>query len=319
LYTETYIPSFQKAFSSIKVNYQAVGSGAGIRQLSDKVVNFGASDAPLSDAQLKEIQDKTGSKVLHIPAALGPVAVTYNLQGIDDLRLDADTVSAIMLGKIVRWNDPKIVALNPGKNLPRQVISAVHRSDGSGTTFIFTSYLTAISAEWKAKVGAGQSVNWPAFSSLGGRGNPGVAALVSQTPGSIGYIELKYALENKLPVATLKNASGNWVKPSLESAREATSGIEVPEDLRLQSQVVNTKDPQGYPIVGMTWILVYQKQEVTAKSLDQAKAVVQYLNWVLSEGQKLNQGASYVSLAPAVIKRAQELVASMTYQGQPIK
>ncbi len=319
LYTETYIPAFQKANSSIKINYQAVGSGAGIRQLTDKVVNFGASDAPLSDAQLKELKDKTGSAVLHIPAALGPVAVTYNLEGITDLRLDADTLAAIMLGKVVRWNDPKIIALNPGKNLPRQMISAVHRSDGSGITFIFTNYLTAISADWKSKVGAGQSVNWPAFSALGGRGNAGVSALVNQTPGSIGYVELKYAIENKLPVASLKNSSGNWIKPSLESAIEATSGIEVPDDLRLANQVVNTKDPQGYPIVGMTWILVYQNQEVTAKSEAEAKAVVDYLNWILSEGQKLNQAASYVRLTPAVVKRAQELVASMTYQGKALK
>lgn len=319
LYTETYIPAFQKAVSSIKINYQAVGSGAGIRQLTDKVVNFGASDAPLTDAQLKELKDKTGSDVLHIPVALGPVAVTYNLEGISDLRLDADTLGAIMLGKIVRWNDPKIATLNPGKNLPKQMISAVHRSDGSGTTYIFTNYLNAISADWKSKVGAGQSVNWPAFSSLGGKGNPGVAALVAQTPGSIGYVELKYALENKLPVVTLKNASGNWIKPSLESAVEATSGIDVPDDLRLPNQVVNTKDPQGYPIVGMTWILVYKNQEVTAKSEAEAKALVQYLNWILTEGQKLNQGVSYVRLSADVVKRAQALVASMTYQGKPIK
>ncbi|HEU4741127.1 MAG TPA: phosphate ABC transporter substrate-binding protein PstS [Meiothermus sp.] len=318
LYTETYIPAFTKA-TGIRVNYQAVGSGAGIRQLTDKVVNFGASDAPLTDAQLKEIQDKTGSAVLHIPTALGPVAVIFNLPGIQDLRLDADTISAIMLGKIIRWNDPKIAALNPGVQLPRQLISAAHRSDGSGTTYIFTSYLSAISPEWKSKVGAGQSVNWPAFSGLGGRGNAGVAALVTQTPGAIGYVELKYALENKLPVVTLKNQSGNWIKPSLASAVEATSGIDLPDDLRLQSQVVNTKDPQGYPIVGMTWLLVYQKQEVTAKSAAEAQALVRFLNWVLTDGQKLNEGASYVRLSPDVVKRAQALVSSITYNGQPVR
>lgn len=318
LYTEAYIPNFTKA-TGIRVNYQAVGSGAGIRQLTDKVVNFGASDAPLSDAQLKEIQEKNGSPVLHIPTALGPVALTFNLPGIQELRLDAATVADIFLGKIIRWNDPKIAALNPGVQLPRQLISATHRSDGSGTTFIFTSYLSAISPEWKSKVGAGQSVNWPAFSSLGGKGNPGVAAIVAQTPGSIGYVELKYALENKLPVVTLKNQAGNWIKPSLASAVEATSGIDLPDDLRLQNQVVNTKDPQGYPIVGMTWLLVYQKQEVTAKSLEEAKALVRFLNWVLTEGQKLNEGASYVRLSPEVVKRAQALVNTMTYNGQPLR
>lgn len=318
LYTEAYIPNFTKV-TGIKVNYQAVGSGAGIRQLTDKVVNFGASDAPLTDAQLKEIQDKTGSPVLHIPTALGPVAVTYNLPGVTELRLDTDVLSQIMLGKIVRWSDPKIQALNPDVKLPNLMISAAHRSDGSGTTFIFTSYLSAISPEWKSKVGAGQSVNWPAFSSLGGKGNPGVAAVVAQTQGAIGYVELKYALENKLPVVTLKNAAGNWVKPSLASAKEAVSGVDVPEDLRLPTQVVNTKDPQGYPIVGMTWLLVYQKQEVTAKSEAEAKALVRYLEWILTEGQKLNEGASYVQLAPAVVKQAQALIASMTYNGKPLK
>jgi len=320
LYTEKYIPAVQK-LTGTRINYQAIGSGGGIRQLSDKVVQFAGSDAPLSDAQLKEIQDKTGSTVLHIPAALGPVAVTYNL-GADfkgELRLDANTLGAIMLGKIVRWNDPKIQALNPGVSLPRQMISAVHRSDGSGTTFIFTSYLAAISADWKSGVGAGQSVNWPAFSSLGGRGNPGVAALVSQTPGSIGYVELSYALENNLPVATLKNAAGNFVKPSLASAKEATQGVDLPKDLRLLNQVVNTKDPQGYPIVGMTWLLVYQKQEITAKSEAQAKALVDFLNWVVTDGQEFNESLKYVRLSPAVVKQAQELIGSITYNGKPLR
>lgn len=318
LYTEVYIPNFAKD-TGIRVNYQAVGSGAGIRQLTDKVVNFGASDAPLSDAQLKEIEGKNGSPVLHIPTALGPVALTFNLPGIQELRMDAAVVSDIFLGKIIRWNDPRIAALNPGVQLPRQLISAVHRSDGSGTTYIFTSYLSAVSPEWKSKVGAGQSVNWPAFSSLGGKGNPGVAALVSQTPGAIGYVELKYALENKLPVVALKNQAGNFIKPSLASAMVATSGVDVPSDLRLLNQVVNTKEPQGYPIVGMTWLLVYQKQELTAKSLEEAKALATYLNWVLTEGQKLNERASYVQLSPDVAKRAQALVASMTYNGQPLR
>lgn len=318
LQTETYIPNFSKT-TGVKVNYQGVGSGAGIRQLTDKVVNFAGTDIPLSDAQLKDFQDKTGSTVLHIPIALGPVAVTYNLPGITNLRLDADVLSQIMLGKIVRWNDPKIAALNPDIKLPTMMISAAHRSDGSGTTFIFTSYLSAVSPDWKSKVGAGQSVNWPAFSALGGKGNPGVAAVVAQTQGAIGYVEIKYALENKLPMAELKNAAGNWVKPSLASSKEATAGIDVPEDLRLPTQVVNTKAPQGYPIVGATWILVYQKQEVTAKSEADAKAMANFLNWIVTEGQKLNEGATYVQLAPSVVKQAQALIATMTYNGKPLK
>jgi phosphate transport system substrate-binding protein len=321
LYTEYYIPAFQKANSGVRVNYQAVGSGAGIRQFGDKVVSFGATDAPLSDQQLTDIKKATGSDVLHIPAALGPVVLTYNLPQIagKEIRLDAATLSAIMLGKVLRWNDKRIQDLNPDVKLPTQLISAVHRSDGSGTTFIFTNYLSAISADWKTKVGAGQSVNWPAFSSLGGRGNAGVAALVSQTPGALGYVELKYALENKLPMVTLRNASGNWIKPSLAAAVEATSGIEMPADLRLNTQVVNTKDPQGYPIVGMTWLLVYQEQNVSAKNLEQAKALQQYLRWVLSDGQAQNEKASYVRLSSEVVRRASALVDSMTFGGKPIK
>ena len=319
LYTEYYAPNFQRANANVRVSYQAVGSGAGIRQFTDKVVNFGATDAPLTDAQIADIKKATNSDVLHIPTALGPVAVIFNLPGIDDLRLDAAVLSEIMLGKIIRWSDKKIAALNPNVKLPNLLISAAHRSDGSGTTFIFTSYLAAISPEWKTKVGAGQSVNWPAFSGLGGRGNAGVAALVTQTPGAIGYVELKFAIENKLTSATLRNQAGNWIKPSLAAAVEATSGIDVPDDLRLQSQVVNTKDPQGYPIVGMTWLLVYKEQSVTAKSVEEARATVQFLRWVLTDGQAQNERASYVKLSADVVRRATALVNSMTFNGQPIR
>ncbi|RIH81234.1 Phosphate-binding protein PstS [Calidithermus terrae] len=317
LYTEKYIPTFSK-LANVKINYQAVGSGGGQRQLLDKVVQFAGSDAPLTDAQMKEYQDKTGSAVLHIPAALGPVAITYNLPGVNELRLDADTLAAIYLGKIVRWNDPRIAALNPGVNLPRQVISAVHRSDGSGTTYIFTAYLSAISAEWKSKVGQGTAVNWPAFSSLANRGNAGVAGLVQKSPGAVGYVELAYALENNLPIASVKNAAGNFVKPSLASAKEAAEGVDLPNDLRLVNQVVNTKDPAGYPIVGMTWLLVFQKQEVTAKSREQAKAVVDFLNWVITDGQELNESLKYVRLSPKVVNQAKALIATITYNGQKL-
>lgn len=321
LYTEYYIPNFQRTNPTIRVNYQGVGSGAGIRQFTDRVVNFAGTDAPLTDQQIADIRRATNSNVLHIPTALGPVVVTYNLPQVGDaeLRLDPDTLTAIFLGRIVRWNDPRIQALNPNVRLPTQLISAVHRSDGSGTTFIFTSYLSAISNEWKTRVGAGQSVNWPAFTSLGGRGNAGVAALVSQTPGAIGYVELKYALENKLPVMTLRNAAGNWIKPTLASAIEATSGVDVPADLRLPGQVVNTKDPQGYPIVGMTWLLVYQEQSVTARNIEQARAVQQFLRWIVTEGQAQNERASYVRLSADVARRATALIDSLTFNGQPIR
>ncbi|MDX2006859.1 MAG: phosphate ABC transporter substrate-binding protein PstS [Meiothermus sp.] len=320
LYTEYYIPNFQRANPNIRVSYQAVGSGAGIRQFTDKVVAFGASDAPLTDAQIADIRrGANNSEVLHIPTALGPVSVIYNLPGVNELRLDPAVLSDIFLGRIIRWNDRRISALNPGVNLPNLLISAAHRSDGSGTTFIFTSYLTAISEQWKSRVGAGQSVNWPAFSGLGGRGNAGVAALVNQTPGAIGYVELKYAIENDLKSATLRNAAGNWIRPSLASAVEATSGIDVPADLRLPGQVVNTRDPQGYPIVGMTWMLVYREQSVTARSIEQARAVQTFLRWILTEGQAQNERASYVRLSPDVARRALALVDSLTFNGQPLR
>ncbi|MDX2006930.1 MAG: phosphate ABC transporter substrate-binding protein PstS [Meiothermus sp.] len=319
LYTEYFIPAFQRANPGTRINYQAVGSGAGIRQLGDRVVHFGATDAPLSDDRLAEIREKAGSEVLHIPAAMGPVAIIYNLPGVDELRLSPQVLADIYLGKILRWNDPKITAINPGRDFSRRIVSAANRSDGSGTTFIFTSYLAAVSPEWKEQVGAGQSVKWPSLLSLGGRGNAGVAALVSQTPGAIGYVELKFALENNLTFATLQNRSGNWVRPSLESATRSIAGTSIPADLRLKSQVVNTTDPQGYPIVGMTWMLVYREQSVTARSVDQARAIQQYLRWVLTEGQALNLKARYVPLPAQVVRRARELVEGMTYKGQPIR
>lgn len=322
LYTEYYLPHFHRANPDIRISYAAVGSGAGIRQFTDRVVQFGATDAPLTDAAMAEIRRTTGSTPLHIPTAAGSVVIIFNLPQVPretEIRLDPDTLAAIWLGRIVRWSDPRIQALNPHVRLPNQMISAVHRSDASGTTLIFTNYLSAISSEWRTRVGAATSVNWPAFAALGGRGNAGVAAMVAQTPGAIGYVELKFALANNLPFATLRNQAGNWIRPSLAAATEAMAGVTIPADMRLPGHVVNTAAPQGYPIVGMTWLLVHQEQSVTARNIEQARALVRFLRWVLTYGQALNAQANYVPLSPEVARRALAMVDTMTFNGQPIR
>jgi phosphate transport system substrate-binding protein len=322
LYTEYYLPNFHRANPDIRISYAAVGSGAGIRQFTDRVVQFGATDAPLTDAAIAAIRTATGSTPLHIPTALGSVVVIYNLPMLPretEIRLDPDTLAAIKLGRIVRWNDPRIQALNPNVRLPTLMISAVHRSDASGTTLIYTNYLSAISTEWRTRVGAATSVNWPAFTTLGGRGNAGVAAMVAQTPGAIGYVELKFAVENNLPFATLRNQAGNWIRPSLQAATEALAGVTIPADLRLPGQVINTTAPQGYPIVGMTWLLVHQEQSVTARNIEQARALVRFLRWILTEGQGLNEPANMVRLSPDVARRALAMVDTMTFNGAPIR
>ncbi|WP_299427325.1 phosphate ABC transporter substrate-binding protein PstS [uncultured Meiothermus sp.] len=322
LYTEYYMPNFMRANPDIRVTYAAVGSGAGIRQFTDRVVAFGATDAPLSDTAIADIRRATGSTPLHIPTAMGSVVVIYNLPQVPretEIRLDPDTLAAIKLGRVVRWNDPRIQALNPNVRLPNQMISAVHRSDASGTTLIYTSYLSAISSEWRTRVGAATSVNWPAFTTLGGRGNAGVAAMVAQTPGAIGYVEVKFALENNLPIATLRNQAGNWIRPTLEAATEAIAGVTIPADMRLPGHVINTTAPRGYPIVGMTWLLVHQEQSVTARSIAEARAVQRFLRWILTDGQAQNERANYVRLSPDIARRALAIVDTMTFNGQPIR
>jgi phosphate transport system substrate-binding protein len=309
------LPLYTKMFDtydstkSVRVNYQGIGSGGGIKALTDRTVDFGASDAFLTVAETAAI----GAPVLHIPTCVGAVVLTYNLDSKPTLRLDASTVAGIFLGTITRWNDSRIARLNPGTTLPDLAITTVHRSDGSGTTSIFTNYLSAAVPAWKTGVGAGKSVSWPV--GLGGKGNDGVAGLVSQNKGSIGYVELVYAISSKLPYATLRNASGNFVVPTLASSGRAAL-VQLPSDLRVL--LVNSSDPQAYPISAFTWILAYREQKYAGRTLGQAIALKRLLTWMLTDAQSINEDLGYGRLPPSAVTKARALVSSMTYDGAPI-
>lgn len=308
-------PLYSKMFSEyqktnkINVNYQSIGSGGGIKQLLEKTVDFGGSDAIMTDEQLSK-----APKILHIPTCLGAVVVTYNLPIKSELKLTPEIISDIFLGKITKWNDPRIVEINKGIALPDKNITVVHRSDGSGTTAIFTDYLSKVSEEWKNKVGKGTSVNWPV--GLGGKGNEGVAGLVKQVPNSIGYVELIYAIQNKMSYATIKNRAGNFVKPSLESTSKAAE-TELPDDMRIS--LTNTDAADGYPISGFTYILVYQEQNYDNRPIGKAKSLVNLLKWMATDGQKFTTPLHYAPLSESAKNKALKLIKSMTYDGKPIE
>jgi phosphate transport system substrate-binding protein len=308
-------PLYSKMFDvyhkehGVKINYQAIGSGGGIRQLINKTVDFGGSDAIMSAKNLAA----AGQPVLHIPTCAGAVVVTYNLPGAPQLKFTGDVIADIFLGKITKWNDPKITALNPGVKLQGTPITVVHRSDGSGTTNIFSNYLSKVSSEWKEKVGAGPSLNWPV--GLGGKGNPGVAGLVKQTPGSFGYVELIYALSNKMPYGSIKNKKGNLIKPTLDSTSLAADTV-LPDDMKVD--LTNTDAAKGYPIAGFTWILVYKEQDYGDKPEAKAKAVVNLLWWMTHQGQKYAEPLHYAPLSKAAVGKAEKLIESITYKGKPI-
>ncbi len=308
-------PLYSKMFDAyyqehgIKINYQAIGSGGGIRQLTNKTVDFGGSDAIMSDKDLKE----AGAPVLHIPTCAGAVVVTYNLTGDPQLKFTPDVIADIFLGKIKKWNDSRIAAVNPGIELPDINITVVHRSDGSGTTAIFSSFLSKISTEWKEKVGAGPSLNWPA--GLGGKGNPGVAGLVKQTPGSFGYVELIYALQNKMPYGTIKNKKGNFIKPTIASTSLAANTA-LPDDMKVD--LTDTDAAEGYSISGFTWILVYKEQNYADRPEEKAKALVNLLWWMTHQGQKYAEPLHYAPLSKAAVGKAEKLIKSITYKEKPI-
>ena len=298
-------PLYSKWFSAyatksgVKINYQPIGSGGGIRQLSEQTVDFGGTDAPMSDAELAKAK---GGAVLHIPMVLGAVVVTYNLPELKNpLKLTGEVIAAIYQGQITKWNDARIAALNPSTNLPLTDILVVHRSDGSGTTFVFTDYLAAVSPAWASKPGKGKEVQWPV--GLGAKGNDGVAGQVKQTPGAIGYVELAYANQNKLSVATLKNGAGQFVSPSIASvtAAAASAVAALPAGTDYRISVVNAPGAGAYPISSFTWILAYQKQTDAAKG----KKLVDFLRWALSDGQALAAPLDYAPLPEAL--RAQLL------------
>ena len=282
---------YTKVDPSVRFNYQSIGSGGGQKQIMAQTVDFGASDGPMTDDNLS----KAPGKLLHIPTVAGAVVMSYNLPGSPKLKLDGDTIAGMYLGQIKKWNDPKLTALNPGTKLPDQDIVVVHRSDGSGTTFIFTDYLSKISPEWKTKVGTNTSVNWPA--GLGGKGNEGVSGQIKQTPGAIGYVELIYAIQNKMPDAQVKNAAGQLVEATLESVTAALATAEIPDDFRFS--MTNAPGENSYPIAGATWLLVYQQQKDPAKG----KKLVEFLKWALAKGEGMAKDLNYAPLPENVQQR----------------
>ena len=294
--------------TSVKVNYQAIGSGGGIKGVQDATVDFGATDGPMSDAQLKAAK----GEVLHIPMTLGAVVLTYNVpEAKTPLKFTGDTIAGIYLGDIKKWNDPKIVADNPALANVNQDIVVVHRSDGSGTTYAFTDYLSNVSASWKSKVGNGTAVNWP--TGLGGQGSAGVTGEVKQDPYSIGYVELIYATQNKLGYGDVKNASGKWVTPSLDgvTASAAAKADQVPADLRVS--IVNATGDTVYPISTFTWIIVYSKQSDQAKAI----AITRLLWWAVHDGQKFSSDLAYAPLPAAIVTRDEAKIMAITVNGAP--
>ncbi len=288
--------AYAKVDPSVRFNYQSIGSGGGQKQILAQTVDFGASDGPMSDDNLA----KAPGKLLHIPTVAGADVVTYNLPGNPALKFDADTIAGIFLGQIKKWNDPKISATNPGVSLPDQEIVVVHRSDGSGTTYIFTDYLSKVSSEWKSKVGTNTSVNWPA--GIGGKGNEGVAGQVKQTPGAVGYVELIYAIQNKMAYGDVKNAEGNFVKASLESVTAAMATAQIPDDFRFS--MTNPPGKDSYPIAGVTWLLVYAQQKDAVKG----KKLVEFLKWAEKDGEQMAKDLDYAPLAENLQQRVLQRV-----------
>src|SRR5918999_1580040 len=296
-------PLYSKWFSDyaaktgVQINYQSIGSGGGVRQISEGTVDFGATDGPMSDDELRRAK---GGRIMHFPTVGGAVAVTYNVPGLQaPLRLDGRTIADVFLGKITRWNAPQIAALNPGVRLPATDILVVHRSDGSGTTYVFTDYLTTVSRDWAAGPGRGKEVPWP--TGLGAKGNEGVAGQVKQTPGAIGYVELAYATQNRLPTAAIKNAAGNFAQPSIESTRAAMASVagRLPPDTDYRISIVNPPGADAYPIASLTWLLVYEQQADPAKG----RTLRDFLKWALTEGESQAAALEYAPLPQDMANR----------------
>lgn len=307
---QKWLSEYGKLHANVKIDYQSIGSGGGIKQLKEQTVDFGASDAPMKDEDLKSAP----GEILHVPTVLGAVVITYNLSGVSQpLRFSPDVIADIFLGKIKKWNDAHITADNPGVTLPANDITVVHRSDGSGTSAVFTDYLSKVSPEWKEKVGSGTSPSWPI--GIGGKGNEGVTGQVKNTPNTIGYVELAYAVQNKLPVANIKNASGSFVQPSIDSvtAAASASAANTPEDLRVS--ITNATGADAYPISSYTYILVYKNQKDAAKG----KALVDFLWWGIHDGEGFAKGLEYAPLPADIVKRAEAKISSVTAGGTALK
>jgi phosphate transport system substrate-binding protein len=297
--------------TGVKINYQSIGSGGGIRQFTEGTVDFGASDGPMNESQIQAVN----GNVLHVPTVLGAVAVTYNLPTLGDtkLKFDGNLLVDIFMGRVTKWNDPKIVTLNPGVKLPDIDLIVVHRSDGSGTTYVFTDYLNKFSREWKDKVGYATSVNWP--TGLGGKGNEGVTQQVKQTEGALGYVELIYAISNNMPYAQVKNATGNFITPSLETVTAAAAGAKLEKDTDFRVSVTNAPGPQAYPISSFTWLLVRKDNKDAAK----AKLIRDFLAWMITpEAQTMAAELHYAPLPAPVVTLVQARLPTLKAGGKSI-
>lgn len=295
---------YNKLRPELRFNYQSIGSGGGIKQISERTVDFGASDAPMTDEELAKAQG-----IQHVPTVLGAVVVTYHAP-IEGLKLTPETLAGIFLGGITKWNDPKLAQDNPGVKLPDTAVAVVHRSDGSGTTSIFTDYLAKISPEWKSRVGAGKSVKWPV--GLGAKGNEGVTGVVKSTPGAVGYVELAYAHQNQLAMASLRNRDGVFMAPSLESTSAAAAGVEMPADYRVS--ITDAKGKDAYPLASFTYVLVYKDQADPKKG----EAMLRFLWWAVHEGQATAASLDYAPLPKAVVAKVEKTLGSLTVQGKPV-
>jgi phosphate transport system substrate-binding protein len=297
--------------TGVQINYQSIGSGGGIRQFTEGTVDFGASDGPMNESQIQAVN----GNVVHVPTVLGAVVVTYNLPslGATKLKFDGNALVDIFMGRITKWNDGKIAALNPGVKLPDQDLIVVHRSDGSGTTYVFTDYLNKFSREWKDKVGYATSVNWPV--GLGGKGNEGVTQQVKQVEGALGYVELIYAISNKLPYAEIKNAAGKYIEPSLESVTAAAAGVKLPQDTDFRVSITNAPGEKAYPISSFTWLLIKKDN----KALEKAKLIRDFLTWMITpEAQKMAAELHYSPLPAPVVSLIEARLPTLKAGGKPL-
>jgi phosphate transport system substrate-binding protein len=296
--------------TGVKINYQSIGSGGGIRQLSEQTVDFGASDSPMSD---QELASAKGGPVLHFPTVMGAVVVTYNIPGVTrPLNFSGDVIADIFSGKITKWNDARIVAQNRGVSLPNSDILVVHRSDGSGTTYIFSDYLSAVNPSWSSSLGKGKEIKWPV--GLGGKGNEGVAGQVKNTPGSIGYVELAYAKQNKLPYGNVRNAAGNYVTPTIAAVTASAAGMKLPKNTDYRVSIVNAAGKASYPISSMTWILVYQNQPDRVKG----EKLVNFLRWAYKNGEKTAASLDYAPLPAAMVAQLQNRLKTINVAGSHV-
>lgn len=296
--------------SGQSISYGGVGSGGGIRSLKDRVVDFGGTDAFLNDEQQSEMP----AEIVHVPTCIGAVVIAYNLPGIDELKLSNANLQEIFMGNITRWNDPQLLASNPGLRLPDMPLTVVHRSDGSGTTYIFSDFMSKISAAWESGVGRGKSLMWPV--GIGAKGNPGVAGTIKATEGAVGYIGSEFAFAQKIPVAQVENSVGNYILPSLESI-SAAANAEIPADTR--ANLTCSSDPEAYPISGFTWIILYKEQNYNKRTRAQAEETVKFLSWLIEkDAQALAQQVNYAPLPVKTVEQAKKILGSVVYDGQAL-